>query len=258
MSISIIKDYLPVITAVVVAFLTYLLGLRKRKKDKFNLQMEVGLKEILSPMFNTIRVIKREESAFQREKLLKNFFEKYSYQDTNVFEIPSRIIHDLYYECDNLFLKFIKERSDDSWDAFWIYFDRFDKEIVKEYKTIRENVYLDYKWLMCLNEKNYFIRIFLEACASIFEMAKVLIMGSCIVIFIIIMDNIQGKKTIPDNTIIWVSMTLIGSLLVYGLLRMTILIEYCLTKQMQLNRKNINIDIEKEKKKIKIPKMYKK
>lgn len=74
LDLSKIKDYLPIVTTILAALLTYFFGFRKVKKDKFDIQIEEALKEILSPMLHSLRFIMREENAFQREKLLKGFF----------------------------------------------------------------------------------------------------------------------------------------------------------------------------------------
>lgn len=275
LEISMIKDYIPLITTVIAALLTYFLGFRKGKQEKFNIQMEKSLEEVLSPMFNELRIIKREENAFQREKLLKNFFEKYGCENTNVFKISSKYIHDWYYKTEELFNIFIKEKSQQEWDNFWVYFNKFYTMVNNEYNTIRGIIYSDYRWLIDLNQKNCFLRITMEILIIMYEGIKFSIRVEIILLVGIIIDHIQNGKLVSMYFKQAVSISLVLSLLFYGLL-LVVLADYSSAKHMQREslfnniikklqnkilpkklRKIIDIDIEKEKKKITIPIMYK-
>lgn len=278
LDISIIKDYLTLITAIIVAILTYFLGVRKKKQDKFNVQMEKCLEEIISPMFNEIRLIKREENAFHRQKLLKEFFLKYSKEDTKLFKMSSKPIHDFYYKTEELYLKFEKDKKKDKWDTFWVCFNRFYNMIDNEYNTIRENIYSDYKWLMDLSKKNCFWRITFEILILFFEGIKFLFTVDFIFLICIIFDNIEGQNSMPmyfKQIVVWI---LVICIIFYFIL-FAILTDYFLAREKQrresifklmikkLKRKIssskiedaliVDIDIEKEKKKIIIPSMYK-
>lgn len=270
MDISIIKDYIPLVTTIFAALLTYFLGFRKGKQDKFNTQIEESLQVILSPMLHEIKIIIHEESAFQRQKLLKEFFYKYSKEDTKLFKMPSKFIHDYYYRTQELFFKFEKDKNKDDWDTFWVYFHKLSKMVNDEYNTIRENIYSDYKWLIDLSKKNCFVRITFEFLTLIYDAIKFIIRIDFILIIGIIINNVQGEKLVPMYINQMVSISLVISLLLYGLLLM-ILADYSSAKHMQKEsafkkiknkilpeklRKIIDIDIEKEKKKIIIPDMY--
>ncbi|WP_238861122.1 hypothetical protein [Clostridium sp. YIM B02569] len=275
MDISVIKDYLSVITAIVVAFLTYLLGIRKKKQDKFNEQIEDSLKVILSPMVNEIRLIDREEDSIRRQMMLRKFFDKYNKEDTRLFKMPSKFIHDFYYKTEELFWKFDKSKKQNDWDIFWIHFHKLYIMIRDEYTIMRENIYSDYKWLIDLNKKNPFLRITLEFFIVIFEGAKFLILIDFMSIIFILIDN-RMDKLIPIYIKKGIVISLGVSMVIYILLIM-VLAEYYAAKNMQ--RENIfrtlvkkienkflpekvrkiidmDIDIEKEKKKIIIPSMY--
>lgn len=71
---SYIKDYIPVILAILTPILTYLIGVRKGNNEKFDLQLENNLKDVISPMLHEIKAITRQqEESNERNKLLKKF-----------------------------------------------------------------------------------------------------------------------------------------------------------------------------------------
>lgn len=269
---SIVKDYLPIITAILTAVLTYFFGFRKRKNDKFNIQIEEGLGEILSPMLHSLRVIMREENAFQREKLLKAFFLKFSSEETKLYKMSSKYILDWYYKTEDLFYNFRNSRKKEDWEMFWVYFYKYNIMINEEYRSVRSIIYSDYKWLIDVNQKNPFLRLVIEFFVLIYELSKFII-GSCFAFMLgFIIENIQGKHIIPGVLKQIVFYALLIALLVYGML-LICLSNYASAKQMQRESytriffqkifpkfyhvwdKYIHIDVEKEKKKINIPQM---
>lgn len=268
-----IKDYLPIITTVLAALLTYFLGFRKVKKDKFNIQIEECLEQILSPMLHSLRFIMREENAFQREKLLKDFFLKFSSEETKLYKMPSKYILDWYYKTEDLFYGFKNSGQKEEWETFWIYFNKYNIMINKEYKSIRSIIYSDYKWLVDLNQKNPFLRLFIEFFVLIYELSKFIIVVCFVLMIGFLVDNIQGKHLIPIYLKQIIFLAFLISLLVYIILLMC-LSNYASAKQMQRESftkiifqkicpnlykfwdKFIDINIEKEKKKNDIPDMY--
>ncbi|ERI92250.1 hypothetical protein HMPREF1982_02507 [Clostridiales bacterium oral taxon 876 str. F0540] len=269
-----IKDYLPIITTILAALLTYFFVFRKGKKDKFNTQIEEGLEEIISPMLHSLRFIMREKNPFQREKLIKAFFFKYSSEETKLYKMCSKYIVDWYYKTEDLFYEFIDSRKKEDWEIFWVYFYKYNIMINEEYKSIRTIIYSDYRWLVDLNQKNPFLRLVIEFFVLIYEMCKFIILSCFIFIMGFIVDNIQGKHLIPAYLKQLALLILFIFLLVYCILLMC-LSSYASQKQMlkeshsrmffqkvfprvyNIWNRYIYMDVEKEKKKISIPDFYK-
>lgn len=160
--VSKLKDFMPLLAVIIAATLTYLLGFRKGKEERFNKQLEENLSSILSPMLHAIKHIERVEETLNREELLKNFFSKYSSQETKLYILSSKEILEWYFLTEDLFYDFLKIKTKDNWETFWVYFKRLSQLINEEYYSVRGIIYSDYRWLLGLNQKNYLIKIFIE------------------------------------------------------------------------------------------------
>lgn len=207
-----IKEYMQIITTVVAALLGYLFAFKKLNKEKFYTQLDDNLGGILTPMYHEIKKIMREESGFQREKLLKSFFEKHTSENTNIYKISNKSILDTFYNTEELFYNFTKNRNRYNWEQFWISFDNLNNIIDGEIITIRGVIYSDYRWSIVLSQKNFMWRFVFEVSASIVEMLKFLIVICTGAIFIFIVALKRGEPIVSGD-VISLLITILGTLI---------------------------------------------
>lgn len=270
---SYIKDYIPVILAILTPILTYLIGVRKGNNEKFNLQLENNLKDVISPMIHEIKAITRkQEESNERNKLLKKFFEKYGASDSKLYEMSNKYIADRYYETEKYYYEFMKNRNQNDWEDFWTYFINFNKLIDNEYNKIKGILYSNYVWLMDLSNKNKILRILMEIMVMLYELTKFSLMASGLFLFALIILLIKGNVVIYGYVKVITCLWFLASVALWGVLTMCVS-TYIQAIQVQkdseirkaLERKFpklikkydefIYFDLEKEKGKLHIPRM---
>lgn len=270
---NIFKDYLPLITTLLATSLTYLFGYKKGKKEKFVYQLEDNLSGIISPLLHGMRKIKEAENSFQREKLIKNFFDKYTSEETKIYKISNKSVLDWFYTTHEYYLIFTKNKNIETWEAFWVHFEELYYKIGLEFKTVRRIIYSDYKWYLTLTQRNYLSQMLSELLVFIYETSKFLITSCLLFISFAIFDKLEGSNLIP-NEITKVALYLLFILLMIVCILMTILSDYHSAKQLQKDsissmfikkflpriyhkwNSKMVFNIEKEKKKTQIPEMY--
>ncbi|WP_234122372.1 hypothetical protein [Clostridium hydrogenum] len=270
---SYIKDYIPVILAILTPILTYLIGVRKGNNEKFDLQLENNLKDVISPMLHEIKAITRQqEESNERNKLLKKFFEKYGASDSKLYEMSNKYICDKYYETEKYYYKFMQNKNQNNWEDFWTYFISFNKLIDNEYNKIKSILYSNYVWLMDLSNKNKISRVFMEIMVMFYELSKFILMA-CIIFLIAMVIYYEEDKSFIHGYDIKIMILLSLAILIVNMILSSCLSEYIQAIQNQkdsmikkyLRRKHPNIikkydefiyfDLEKEKRKLHIPRM---
>lgn len=197
MDFKILKDYLPLMTTLLAASLTYFFGYKKGKNEKFTSQLEDNLSNIISPLFHAMKKINEEESLFQREKLIREFFAKYTSEGTSIYKISNKSILDWFYDTYDFYLIFVKDKSDENWENFWVYFNELYHKVRVEYKNVRGIIYSDYKWYSTLVQKNYLLRALVEILAFIYETVKFFIASCLFIIAIAVFQRFEGTTLIP-------------------------------------------------------------
>lgn len=211
-----LTQYISLITTLLAAYLTYFFGYRKGKINQFYSKLEENINDILSPMFHDIRRINREDSSFKREALLKDFFSKYGDDNTNLHKIGDRAILDLYYSAEDLFYNFIKKKTNETWNEFWAKFHKLSDEIRDEYNTSHDIIYSTYAWMKSINEKNYLLRLILEAFAFLYETVKFLVTTGYLLLVPIIFEYKKDKDLFTIEFIrVYLSLLCILSMLFY-------------------------------------------
>lgn len=272
MDYSKLTHYIPLLTTVLAAYLTYFFGYRKGKLNKFFNEVEENINDILSPMFHDIRQINRLEIPFKREELLKKFFCKYGSNSTNLHKIGERYILELYYSTEDLFYNFTKIRSNENWTKFYTKFYELYNQVKKEYDINHDIIYCNYTWHKCLNEKNYLLRLISEIGVFLYETLKFIVSAGFLLLVPMIVEYNTGKWAITIEFIqaylilLFIFSGIFGALMMFSS-------DYNRLKTMQKRKSDLrkflernfpkifvsnNDDYNDINKSIEIPKMYEK
>lgn len=213
-----LQPIVPLVIALLAAFLGYIFGQRKKKLDRFYSQVQDNLKDACSPMFHEIRLIQRTESSIKREALLEKFFEKYRAETTNIYKIGDTSILKLFYEVEDFYNSFVKQHSKESWEKFWYKFHLFCIMVQNEYWDNFSVVYGEYRWRRFIWKKNYLLRIVNEIIGILYETTLFLVIVNLLVIYFIIFDYLTAQKFFPIQLLKYALLSATVSLSFWGLM----------------------------------------
>ena len=198
-----LKEYIPVITVFLAAFLAYLFGNRKYKSEQFHKNAMESLTDFYSPIFHEMRKIKLNLDSNKDCEIISiiNIFVKsYTLKDTFIFKSCNPNVIQLFYDLDE---NLTKSESIDK-DKIINLFESLYIIVESEYWDIHKSLYANFPWLKFLNKINPIFRFFLELTKSFYDIALFLIfiVGSTLYItfFNKIFAHIEPPEWIKSNT----------------------------------------------------------
>lgn len=212
--------YLPLIAAVIAATLSYILGGRSRKNDVILQSTKENLKDIISPMYNEIELrVKSIGNAKEREKLLDDFFERYTTNDTVIYKLGSLRLIDEFYDLYKKYKEFKGARSEKAWKEFWWEFDNiFFPKLKDNYRNSINLIYRDFNWQQYILTKSYWKRFYHEVMKFLLDTMKGVNIVSILSLYFSVIFKIAGLKFFPDDLWKLSIMLLLLSLALTGLL----------------------------------------
>lgn len=192
-----LKEYLPILTAFLGAFLAYIFNNRKNRFDRFYIEAAESLKEFYSPIFHEMRRIKSEDDIEVKTELLNKLIKSLVATDTNIYKAYNENLIELVYELDELLNKYMRNKDDEKLKSCFEHFDKIYYKVKKEYLDIQRSLYKQYPWHKKLIRTNYIVRLIFDSGLLFYD--TVLFIGMCwlFLVYIIIVNRIQGKNDIP-------------------------------------------------------------
>ncbi|MEK3836544.1 hypothetical protein [Paenibacillus sp. FSL R7-0128] len=263
--------YIPVITAIFSAVLGYLFGVRSKTNDRLIRYTEENLKEVFSPIYHDFLKINSEHRSREREKLIDSFFMNYLARDTMIYKIGNLELLNTFYDLNEKFTLFKKERSELLWEEFYkeFYF-KFFLKLKENYENSTILLYRDFNWQQYTQSKPYWMKFYFEIINFLFETFKGIVWISIFLTYFSGASNLIGKDLFPKD--FWMlSLFILGSSVLVTLVLLFLNIQYLIltsTSQQSLTRKIMKKHVPKVLRKwddflsvdnnINIPKMYKK
>ncbi|MEC0093216.1 hypothetical protein [Paenibacillus macquariensis] len=172
MEIDYIK-YLPVIAAILSVVLGFMFGTRTKKNDRLMQYTEENLEKLFSPMYHEMLKIISCEKPKEREELIDVFFVKYLASDTPIYKIGSLELLDTFYELNDSYNKFKRERDEEIWDEFFYNFECVIFYKVNEgYRNSTNLLYRDFNWHQYIQTKPYWMKFYFESMKFLYETIK--------------------------------------------------------------------------------------
>lgn len=194
----IFNNYLPVFTACLGAFLGYILSNRKYKLERFYKDGYESIKEFYSPAYQQLRKIIMENEPKKREDLLDLFMEKYRLEDGNIYMSCNQNIIQKFYDLDEVYFQFKKDRSKEKWADIWRKLKSIYYDVDKEYWNMQESLYNDFHWQKFLTKRNYLFKLFMEIMVFFYKTMSFIVAIWVLMLYILLCDRISGQKGLPD------------------------------------------------------------
>jgi hypothetical protein len=219
-----IKDYLPLIIALLTLFIGYIVAIRHKKIDRFYSQVHESLKDVIGPMLFEIRRIQKSNNIDERDNLIESFFSKYTQTDSPLYKIANSFLLEWFFEMEESFNKYRHFPTDDNWEEFWLFFYRFHVMIKNEFWTNFRTLYYEFRWEKNIwGTNNYLLRFLKQTIRFILDTLNFLVGALLILFAYIIWSNFKGEYTLPKEYIeliaifsqfilvLWGFMMIIGS-----------------------------------------------
>lgn len=212
-----VKDYLPVITVILAAFLAYIFNNRKYKFERFHKEAAESLKDFYSPLFHEMRIIKLDMQYNDKVKLIELFLKKHLSEDTQIYKSYNRKLIDLFYDLDIAFRGYKDKKNVKLDDVLEIYNEIFYK-VNKDYEDIQICLYSQFPWYKLLHKKSPIFRILMDLGVLFYDIVKFIFIGWVLLAYTVFINKLTGDISLPtvitNNfkgiTIICVSLYLFG------------------------------------------------
>lgn len=94
------KEYLPILVAIVAASLAYLYKKRNNKLNNFYAQVKESLEGILGSMYFDLRIILQIEDEFEKNHEVQKWFNKHGRIDMSLFKLGDRNLINSYLDLE--------------------------------------------------------------------------------------------------------------------------------------------------------------
>lgn len=193
-----LKEYLPVITAFLGAFLAYVFSGKKYRQERFFNDVNESLKTFYSPTFHELRNIKIETDPKSKETLMEKFIDKYTGINTQIYICHNEYLVQLFYDLDQLFRAFKAKRKDEDWEKVYSTFDLIDNIVSKEYRNIQRSLYKSYPWQKIISRRNYIIKPLMEFSVFLYDTASFILILWLVLIYILFVNRFTGHVETPQ------------------------------------------------------------
>ncbi|MCK2020520.1 hypothetical protein [Peribacillus frigoritolerans] len=118
------KEYLPILVAIVAASLAYLYTKRNNKLNNFYAQVKESLEGILGSMYFDLRIILQIEDEFEKNYEVQKWFNKHRRIELSLFKLGDTNLINSYLDLEKEYRQ-LRNRTQVDQKAFYINLERF-------------------------------------------------------------------------------------------------------------------------------------
>lgn len=198
MNSNFLKDYLPIITAFVGAFMAYIFSNRHYRSERFYKDAAESLHDFYSPIFHEMRYIKINMNKYNREQLISEFLKKYLSNKTQLFKAHNAKLTQLFYDMDELFNEYKNNKEKETLEKVFDMFNNALYLIKNEYDDIQRSLYKQFPWYKQLNKRGPILRFLMDLTTLFYDIAQFLFIIWLLIIYILVFNRITGKNDVPE------------------------------------------------------------
>ncbi|NCT39690.1 hypothetical protein GTW56_28335 [Bacillus sp. EB93] len=176
------KEYLPILVAIVAASLAYLYTKRNNKLNNFYAQVKESLEGILGSMYFDLRIILQIEDEFEKNYEVQKWFNKHGRIEMSLFKLGDRNLIDSYLDLEKEYRK-SRNRTQIDQKAFYINLERFYSKLDKHYWNSFQSLYNDYNWFNTVLNRPFPVKIALEIGRNLLNFSELIFYISAVTIY---------------------------------------------------------------------------
>jgi hypothetical protein len=210
------QPYISIFISLVAVVLAYLLGSRSKKFEHLFILAQDSMKDVFSPMYIEINKILRASGVEERDTLIENLYT--NFLNKTVYKLGDEHTLDLFFESEEAYYIYKKQRDDESWEYFWKLFHFLSSCLKSNFWECYRVLYRDFRWMLLLSRKNIFTRISFELLSMFYEMFKSLTVLTTILLLFSIYDQVYAHRIPEDYKLlllyIWLLLIIVFAILV--------------------------------------------
>lgn len=157
-----LKEYLPVITVVLSAFIAFISTVRHKDLERFYRNAESNLEKVIEPMYLKVKHIEAVNDRQHKIELIRDFFNTYDPKKMSISKLGNRQLINKFFAAEKAYNQFNHNFDEESLKSLFFKVRSLKYNIEKEYWRLFETIYKDYNWYKKTVDMNYVFRFFLR------------------------------------------------------------------------------------------------
>ncbi|MGE6614240.1 hypothetical protein ACQKFG_27870 [Peribacillus sp. NPDC076916] len=197
------KEYLPIMVAIIAASLAYLYAKRNNKLNNFYAQAKESLEGILGSMYFDLRNISQIEDEIEKDFEVQKWFNKHGRIEMSLFKLGDPNLINSYLDLEKEYRK-LKNGTQKDQKAFYINLERFYSKLDKHYWNSFQALYNDYNWFNTVLNRPFPTKIALEIAKHLQNFSQLIFSISAVTIFFGIYFRVLKGLGVPEKNLFWI------------------------------------------------------
>lgn len=197
------KEYLPILVAIIAASIAYLYAKRNNKLNNFYTQVKESLEGILGSMYFDLRIIFQIEDEVEKDYEVQKWFNKHGHIEMSLFKLGDLNLINSYLDLEKEYRK-LTNRTQKDQKAFYINLERFYSNLDKHYWNSFQSLYNDYNWFNTVLNRPFPVKIALELAKHLQNFSQLIFYLSTFTIFFGIYFRVLKEFGVSEKNIFWI------------------------------------------------------
>lgn len=212
-----IKEYFPLLVAIIGASLAYLYGRRNNNFVNFHSQAKENLENLLEPMYFRLRDIISIDDKYERELNLKKWFNDYKPYEIPIHKLGDKSLIEKFLKLREMFQSLSEKRLETE-EEFYIGLKDMYDNLERQYWSTFNSLYKDYDWHHRILNTNFTFRVILECIRPLRNISQFFAFITGLTLVLNLYFGIWNKFTVEDISLIPVELTVLAfSILIISL-----------------------------------------
>lgn len=197
------KEYLPILVAIVAASLAYLYAKRNNMLNNFYAQAKESLEGILGSMYFDLKIILQIEDEFEKDYEVQKWFNKHGRIKMSLIKLGDSNLIKSYLDLEKEYRK-LRNRTQIDQKAFYINLELFYSKLDKHYWNSFQSLYNDYNWFNTVLNRSFPVKIAMEIGKHLQNFSELIFYISTVTIFFGIYFRVLKGLGVPEKYLFWV------------------------------------------------------
>ncbi|MCG7406575.1 hypothetical protein MH117_04030 [Paenibacillus sp. ACRRX] len=193
---SLTNVQLPVIIlAIITGFISYLYNFRAKKRESYLKELGLSYNEVYTPMYIKLKRIKFIRDHDKKMILIKEFFDEYKVDNSNVRFIGTTSNLETYFELEVMYEEYLQNPGRSTEYLFMKKLESFYWTIENEFWEAHDIIYEDHLQFKSLNRKNIFYKLVIEFLILLHNVSRFLLGATLLFLYICLWNQYIQKNS---------------------------------------------------------------
>ncbi|MCY9139693.1 MULTISPECIES: hypothetical protein [Peribacillus] len=192
-----IKDYFPLLVAIIGASLAYLYGRRNNNYVNFHSKAKENLEVLLEPMYFRLKDIISIDDKYERELKLKKWLNDYTPYEVPIHKLGDKSLIEKFLKIREMFQNLSEKRLENE-EEFYKGLKDLHYGLERQYWSIFNSLYKDYYWYNRILNTHFTFRVILECIRPIRNFSQFFFCISGLTMFLGLYFKVLKEFNIDD------------------------------------------------------------